>query len=138
MVSCDPRSTRFIIEFMAMANHNDTIRSEITLYAENRRRFQAEAIRRHLAERGEEPRINPLVIAVLMENVARGLVLESALDISLGHEEVEAFLEVCLGDLEARGAAPRATEALLPAKRPRQSRPKPVMAPDSAGGGRTN
>ena len=122
MVSCDPKSTRFIIEFMALANNNDAIRSEITLYAEKRRRFQADAIARHLAERGETPKIDPLVTAVLMENVARGLVLESALDLSLGHEEVEAFLETCLSDLEARGVAPPENQALLPVKPPRRGR----------------
>jgi AcrR family transcriptional regulator len=104
-LSRDPNATRFVTEFMAIANHNDAVRAEITRYAEKRREIQAAAITRHLAARGIEPRVPPIVTAVLMENVARGLVLESALGISLGHEEVEALMEAGLRAFEETGEA---------------------------------
>jgi hypothetical protein len=101
-LSCEPEATRFVTEFMAISNHNAAVPAEISRYAEKRRELQAEAISRHLAVRGVEPRILSLVIAVLMETVARGLILESALDISLGHNEVESFLDDCLRRFEER------------------------------------
>ncbi len=115
-LSSDPKATRFVTEFMAIANHNETVRAEITRYAETRREVQAEVVSRHLAARGVTPRIPPMVIAVLMENVARGLVLESALSISLGHDEVEIFLEGVLQRFEESGDAIEAVEAQLAPK----------------------
>jgi len=102
-LSGDPEGSRFVTEFMALANHNDAVRAEITRYAEQKRAVQAEFVSRHLAARGVTPSIPPLVIVVLTENVARGMALESALNISLGHDEMEAFVETCLEEFEANG-----------------------------------
>jgi AcrR family transcriptional regulator len=104
-LSRDPIVIRFATEFMALANHNEAVRSEMTLYAEKRRAIQAEAISRDLAARGVTPKIPPMVTAVLLENITRGLMLESALGISLGHAEVEAFLEAGIDTMEVRWAA---------------------------------
>jgi AcrR family transcriptional regulator len=131
-LSCDPNATRFVTEFMAIANHNVPVRAEISRYAKKRRELQAEAVSRHLALRGVTPPISPIVIAVLVENVARGLVLESALDISLGHDEVEAFLDACLRDLEASVQAPLNDDNQSTPKRGgrRRSKPAGVRAPE--------
>lgn len=138
-LSHDPKATRFVTEFMAMANHNEPVRAEITRYAEKRRKLQAEGLSRHLAARGLKPRIPPLVLAVLMENVARGQMLESALGISLGHEETEAFVQACLklfderGEVGSEGSAPEAAPESAPESAPgrgaRRTRAKAVVDP---------
>ena len=97
----DAASIRFTTEFMALANHNDAVRAEITFYAEKRRAIQAEAITRDMAARGLTPKVAPMVTAVLMENIARGLVLESALGISMGHADVEAYLDSGIAGFDA-------------------------------------
>lgn len=129
-LSHDPKATRFVTEFMAIANHNEPVRAEITLYAERRRKLQAKGLSRHLAARGVKPRIPPLVLAVLMENVARGQMLESALGISLGHKATEAFIQSCLKLFDETGeVAPEA--APPPAKPARRTRTKAVAEPST-------
>lgn len=95
-LSSDPKATRFVTEFMAIANHVEAVRSEITHYAKKRRELQIEAVTRHVARLEVKPEAPPIALAVIMENVARGMVLESALNLSLGHKETKAFVEACL------------------------------------------
>lgn len=79
--------TKFLLEFMAMANHNDAIRDEIARNAEEVRRMEADAIARHTTERGIKPRLSPLVVSILTNAAARLLVQEANLGITLGHDE---------------------------------------------------
>lgn len=102
----DPGGTNFIAEFTALANHHEVIRAEIARYAEQFRRLQMEAVERHLAARGVEPRIEPVVISVLMVSLSGVLARENALGISLGHAETEALVELCLQQFEATGTSP--------------------------------
>ncbi len=112
-LASDPRSSRFVTEFMALANHSDAVRAEITKYAIKMREVEAEIVSRHLSARGVTPRVSPLAIAVMAETVARGMALESSLDISLGHDEVEAFFDACLRRFEETGGARADADALL-------------------------
>lgn len=128
-LSSDPKSTRFITEFMALANHNAAVRAEITLYAEKRREVQAAAVSQLMGKRGLEAGVRPMVVAVVMENVMRGLVLEAALDIELGHAEMDAFIESWLEQLDPIGKA--AAEPAAPARAartPAKAPPRPAKA----------
>lgn len=102
----DPRGVTFTAEFTALAQRSEAVRAEIARYAEHFRRLQMEALERHLAGRGIEPRIQPVVASVLMVSLSSVLASETALGISLGHEETEALVELCLRQFEQTGAAP--------------------------------
>jgi AcrR family transcriptional regulator len=112
-LSTDPKSARFATEYITIANHIDAVRAEISRYAKKRRKLQAEIISHQLAERGITPKIPPLVTAFLMENMARGLLLESALNVTLGHQEAKVFADVCLRLLEEGGDISTAAEGLV-------------------------
>lgn len=99
----DPEVTRFTLEFMALANHNKTIRAEIARNAEDVRALEASAIDRHLKERGITPLLSPQVVSVLTSASARLLVQESTLGILVGHEEAEALMEASMSNFENRG-----------------------------------
>jgi AcrR family transcriptional regulator len=87
---------RFVIEFMAMALHHETIRVAIAAHAERLRELQVEAISRHLKARGMEPQIPPVLSSFLIASLSRSLLLESALGMTSGHPEMEALVEECL------------------------------------------
>lgn len=88
---------RFVIEFMAMALHHETIRTAIAAHAEQLRELQVEAISRHLKALGIEARLPPVLTSFLIASLSRSLLLESALGMSSGHAEMEALVEECLG-----------------------------------------
>jgi AcrR family transcriptional regulator len=102
----EPRGTLLTEEFTAMAGHNAAIRGEIARFAEQYRRLQTEAIGRHLAERGVEPTIPPVLVSMLMFSMSSLLARETALGVSLGHAEAEAYFDLCLREFEQLGSAP--------------------------------
>jgi AcrR family transcriptional regulator len=96
-VNADPERTTLALEFMAMANHRKFIREEIARYAEQIRAIQVVALNRHFRERGmaEEP-FSALTLSVMLASVARALVMESGVGISLGHAETRQAIEELL------------------------------------------
>ena len=92
----DRHATKFHLELLALANHNEAIRSELASHAVIVRDLEAEAIARHLKARGIELRISPRLVSILTNALARLLVQESTLGIDAGHEEVEALVEESL------------------------------------------
>lgn len=87
----DPDVTRFTLEFMALANHNEAVREELARNAVEIRNLEEEAIDRHLRERGIQPRLSPLMVSIMTNSMARLLVQEAALGIHEGHEEALAL-----------------------------------------------
>jgi len=102
-LNSDSTATGLGLEFMALANHNETIRAEIARRSEAFRAREAEALRRHLAERGIEPRLSPEMVSILTNALARLLVQEATLGIHSGHDEAIALVEASLGSFESRG-----------------------------------
>lgn len=107
----DPDVTRFTLEFMALANHNDTIRAEIARNAEEIRQLESKAVEQHLRERGIEPRLSPQLVSVLTNALARLLVQEATLGIHAGHEEAEALVSASMMSFELFG---NMTEGVAP------------------------
>jgi TetR/AcrR family transcriptional regulator len=101
--SIDSTDTRFILEFMVMANRSEAIRKAIGESGERMRAVQAEAIARHLQARGVAPKISPIVTSLLVSSVSRSLMLETALGITSGHQELDALID---GYLRAIDGAP--------------------------------
>lgn len=110
---CDPRGTRFITEFMALSMRNEVLRAEMARHGELTRKRQAEVVARHLQTRGLEPLISPLLVTLLMNALARLLVSESTMGLSLGHGEARGLVEACLGELEMVGGAAGAAHDFL-------------------------
>ncbi|HEY8385773.1 MAG TPA: TetR/AcrR family transcriptional regulator [Porticoccaceae bacterium] len=96
----DKRSTALTVEFMAMANHRPAIRKEIANIAPLFRQLQAEALAQHDFARHGIDVVNPMSISVLMIAVSRLLVIEGGLGISMGHDEIRAFMDYWVETLE--------------------------------------
>lgn len=109
----DRHATKFHLELLALANHNEAIRSELAIHAVIVRDLEAEAIARHLKVRGIELRLSPRLVSILTNALARLLVQESTLGIDAGHDEVEALVEESLRTFGLNGE-----EALSPSPQP--------------------
>jgi TetR/AcrR family transcriptional regulator len=99
--STDPAGTQLTMEFMGLANHRKALRAEIAIYSERFRAQQVEAITTALRRYGYEvSEVPPVVWAVFATSVSRVLIMEKALGMSAGHEEMLAFCEDWLRRLE--------------------------------------
>jgi AcrR family transcriptional regulator len=99
----NPADVAWWTEFVALANHRKELKAEIAYYAERFREEQTNAVSGVLQGYGVGADELPAVVAmVLMTSVARVLVMEDALGMSLGHtqtfEVVERYLRRLEGD----------------------------------------
>jgi AcrR family transcriptional regulator len=102
----DPTSTALNMEFVALANHRKSIRSEIARYAELFRDLQAGALAAVMEERGiDGERFPPIAVMTVLTSVAQILVLEESLGIVAGHDETRALVARIL-DGSGPGADP--------------------------------
>lgn len=93
--------TALALEFMALANHRKAIRDEIATYTEKARRHRAQVLATLLDTDAITPDFcSTEGLAVLMVGVARTLVLEQGLGISLGHDDANRFVEWWLEKLK--------------------------------------
>lgn len=98
---CNQEQTRLAMEFIALANHRKTIRDEIAALTEQTRRRRAEALSRIInMERSAPGEVSAVGLTVLLIGVARTLVMEEGMGISLGHAEAYRFIEQWLEQLE--------------------------------------
>lgn len=111
-------STKLGLEFMALANHNESIRAELASNALKIRALEADAIRKHLEERGIVPRLSPELVSILTNSLARLLVQEATLGIHAGHEEAERLVNESLRNFELRGESNPAVEPIVAAMSP--------------------
>lgn len=114
----DPDETRFTLEFMALANHNEAVRAELAQSAEAARKLQTDALALHFEARGINPRLSPQLVSVLTTGMARALVQEAALGIKAGHEELEALIFESLRRFESGGAGADEMNAIVDAMSP--------------------
>lgn len=109
--STDPAGTALTMEFIALANHRKTIRTEIARYAERFRAEQISALSSLTERYGIDPEVcPPAALTVLMTSISRVIVMEQALGMSSGHAQTLAFVEQQLRQLEGHP---------LPARTPR-------------------
>jgi AcrR family transcriptional regulator len=96
----DPAAVAFTIEFMALANHRKSIRSEIATYAARFREAQVEAIAAAVGDGLDLGDAEPRAVAALLNQVARGLGMEAAVGMTAGHEEALALVTRRLDEME--------------------------------------
>lgn len=90
---------RLSFEFMALSNHHEGVREEISRYVIEARRIGAEAIERQLKDRGHELPLHPAAAAFFMDCASLILRREEGAGIALGHAEVNEFMDWVLGRL---------------------------------------
>jgi AcrR family transcriptional regulator len=130
-LNSDRSRTALTMELVALANHRKVVQAEIARHADRVRSLEVQGLTRLLEERGIEAQIPPLVSAVLLTSLARGLVQEGALGISRGHAPTLAFVEACLRYFEEQGEPWGPVADMIKAQPPRrrrtaaESKPKP-------------
>jgi AcrR family transcriptional regulator len=100
-LNADPRGAAFMTEFVALANHRKSIRTEIARYAERSRAAQLVALTAALEASGIPPEeLPPIVGLLLMTGLSQVLSLERVLGVTAGHDDTFAFVERVIGRLE--------------------------------------
>lgn len=94
LINSDVRRTGLNTEFMALANHRKEIRAELKAYAERVRDIETAAVTVALRANGVDLEAHPpVVISMLIAQIARSLCNESAVGVTLGHDEMRAYVE---------------------------------------------
>lgn len=108
--TADTSRTTIAVEFMALANHRKAIRKEIAHHHDRIREKHVAAFSKLQAAKAIDPKLcTPLGLAVLMVGIARILVLEQGVGISMGHADVRMFIKRLLDQYEPASGKRRAT-----------------------------
>ncbi len=95
--------TALAVEFMALANHRKSIGAEIARATEEARAQRARALEQLVDMDSVVPAgTSGEALSVLLIGIARTLVMEEGVGISLGHEDAIAFVEWWLERLAAK------------------------------------
>lgn len=100
-VHSDPVDAVLNMEFLAMANHNEAIRTRTVAFGEDVRRYGLEklafpVVRPDFAKSA----INPFAVTMALTSVGSILGLEAAIGIAGGHSETRDLIEWCIDQLE--------------------------------------
>ncbi|HYZ69942.1 MAG TPA: helix-turn-helix domain-containing protein [Mycobacterium sp.] len=107
-LNSDPRRSVLNTEFMALANHRKTIGAELKAYAERVRDMETAAVTLVLRSHGIDlDAYPPVVISMLIAQIARSLCNEDAVGVTLGHDEMRRFVDRQLDSLTTPSAARR-------------------------------
>lgn len=102
-MNSDLRWTGLNTEFMALANHRKVIRAELKSYAERVRDIETAAVTVALRAKGVDlDECPPMALSMLIAQTARSLCNESAVGVTLGHDELRAYMKHQLGRLTNR------------------------------------
>ena len=93
-INSDSRRTVLNTEFMALANHRKAIGVELAAYAERVRDIETAAVTVALRASGVDlDSYPPVVISMLIAQIARSICNEDAVGVTLGHSEMRRFAE---------------------------------------------
>jgi AcrR family transcriptional regulator len=108
VLNSDPRRSVLNTEFMALANHRKVIGVELKAYAERVRDMETAAVTMVLRGRGIDlDTYPPVVISMLIAQIARSLCNEDAVGVTLGHDEMRRFVEQQIDALTEPSTVPR-------------------------------
>ncbi|UXA20963.1 TetR/AcrR family transcriptional regulator [Mycobacterium sp. SMC-4] len=94
LINSEEGRTGLNTEFMALANHRKAIRVELRAYAERVRDIETAAVTVALRANGVDLEGHPpVVISMLIAQIARSLCNESAVGVTLGHDEMRAYVD---------------------------------------------
>jgi TetR/AcrR family transcriptional regulator, regulator of autoinduction and epiphytic fitness len=93
-INSDSRRTVLNTEFMALANHRKAIGVELAAYAERVRDIETAAVTVVLRASGVDlETYPPIVVSMLIAQIARSLCNEAAVGVTLGHDEARRFVK---------------------------------------------
>jgi TetR/AcrR family transcriptional regulator of autoinduction and epiphytic fitness len=93
-INSDSRRTVLNTEFMALANHRKAIGVELAAYAERVRDIETAAVTVALRASGVDlGTYPPIVVSMLIAQIARSLCNEAAVGVTLGHDEARRFVK---------------------------------------------
>ena len=93
-INSDSRRTVLNAEFMALANHRKVIGVELAAYAERVRDIETAAVTVALRASGVDlGTYPPIVVSMLIAQIARSLCNEAAVGVTLGHDEARRFVK---------------------------------------------
>jgi TetR/AcrR family transcriptional regulator of autoinduction and epiphytic fitness len=93
-INSDSRRTILNTEFMALANHRKAIGVELAAYAERVRDIETAAVTVVLRASGVDlDTYPPIVVSMLIAQIARSLCNEAAVGVTLGHDETRRFVK---------------------------------------------
>ena len=99
----DSTSAISTTELLALANHRDSIRTEIVKTAKEFRHLQIEAVERLLIERGVDvKKVSAGAIVTIVSALSRAMAQDTALGVDEGYEEAVALVEQGLARLSGR------------------------------------
>ncbi|ADT97662.1 MULTISPECIES: TetR/AcrR family transcriptional regulator [Mycolicibacterium] len=102
LINSEAGRTGLNAEFMALANHRKAIRVELKAYAERVRDIETAAVTVALRANGVDLQEHPpVVVSMLIAQIARSLCNEDAVGVTLGHEEMRAWVDRQLALLAA-------------------------------------
>lgn len=104
-LTVDERGVSLLMEFIALGNHREVIRRELSAGAERFREAQVTALTVLLKDLDDSAALPAEVISVLIASIGRMLTIESALGITTGHHSTREFV----GELLQRFEPPAAT-----------------------------
>jgi TetR/AcrR family transcriptional regulator, regulator of autoinduction and epiphytic fitness len=108
-INSDARRTVLNTEFMALANHRKTIGVELKAYAERVRDIESAAVTVVLRARNIDlDTYPPIVVSMLIAQIARSLCNEDAVGVTLGHDEMRRFVERQIDELTKPSTVQRA------------------------------
>jgi AcrR family transcriptional regulator len=99
----DRTTTAATMEFSALANHREAVRTEFENYAARFRRVESEAIARIVDGRPNAFGLTPDGIAVYLSSTARFMAYEEALGLTAGHDDLRARIDRDLAAYDAAG-----------------------------------
>ncbi len=101
-ISSHPATAALTTEFLALANHRKAIGAEFVKLNRRMRNMQVEVFRQVLQKAGcDLEEYPPETLAVMLESIARGIAIESAVGITLSHARTHALIERYLAKFEA-------------------------------------
>jgi TetR/AcrR family transcriptional regulator, regulator of autoinduction and epiphytic fitness len=93
-INSDPRQTVLSTEFMALANHRKAIGAELKAYSERVRDIETAAVTLVLRANGVDlTEYPPVVISMIVAQIARSVGNENAVGVTRGHDELRAFID---------------------------------------------
>ena len=97
----NPTRSNIYMEYMALGNHNDAVRAEIVKYTEHVRRLLAKTLSVRLKPWPRDTDISsPMLAVYLVHSIPQILHFDTALGMSVGHREVQAYLHQIVDRLE--------------------------------------
>ena len=96
----DTSRTAMALEFMALANHRDSLRAHMAEHCRQMREQEVKIFRTLIGDRLDGPDgLPPEALSVVLAGIGRAIIMEANLGVDSGHEAAKAYVEQWLDRL---------------------------------------